>query len=195
MKKFTVILLVLCLIFGMSACGGGEGGEGGGGIKDVASDLVSRADKMLKAQGREYDNLYTAALKEKLKTPFFEFTVNSAETADELAGYSPLEEGDKFVVVNITVTSVFEEDDIPVGNYDFTILWGDTEETSGEDVAFEEFMDGMYPDEVMLSNGETLTGDLVFEVPADQTTLAISYLEVWDDEFVGDTYLVEFTVD
>lgn len=188
LKNVLAMMLIGCMALGLTACGGGEGGIAGA-AGDAASSAVDKVSKMLSARGREYDKLFTGEIGDTLTNSFFDFTVNSVTAAEELEGYTPTQEGYKFIVADITVKNIFDSE-IPVGNYDFNIIWGDDSEDSGEDYSFTEFMDGMYPDEVDLAVGETLSGTLVFEVPADETNVGIVYYEIWDDDFLGNTYVV-----
>lgn len=192
-KNLLILALICCLILGLSACGGEEGGITDT-VSNAASDAVDKVSKMLSAQGREYDELYTGEIGETMTNSFFDFTLNSVETATELAGYTPTQEGYKFVVANVTVKNVFDQD-IPVGNYDFNIIWGTDTETGGEDYAFESFMEGMYPDDITLAPGETASGDVVFEIPEAESTIGIVYYEIWDDDFVGNTYVFNVDLD
>lgn len=191
MKKFLAGVLALSLVLSMSACGGsGSGGEGDG-ASGSGGGVVDRVGKMLTAQGREYDKLITGSVGETLTNTFFSFTINDVKAADELDGYTPQTEGNKFIIADVTVKNV-ADDSIPVGNFDFTILWNTEEELSETDkMAYEVFTDGMYPDEVDLEKDGTLSGTLVFEIPADVNEFGIVYDELYDDEFKGNSYVVE----
>lgn len=203
MKKLLVGALVLCLSLSMVACGGGsEGGDSGAGTGSGSESgsgdgIVGRVDKMLSSQGRSYDELVTGKVGDTLTCTFFEFSISNVETKDELDGYKPNTEGNKFVTADVAVKNIFTDEEgkpesIPVGNYDFTIIWSTEEETAEEDhYAYASFMDGMYPDDVTLAGGESLSGKLVFEIPAGINDFGISYVEIFDDEFKGDTYVVE----
>lgn len=151
---------------------------------DTISSITDQASKLLAAEGREYDKLYTAGMNETLTNSFFDFTVKGAEKTSEVDGYAPQTEGYQFLVVDIEVKNVFD-DAIPVGNYDFYVIWN-----GGEDVPYLAFTDDMYPDDVELAKGETLSGKLVFEVPADAEDIMVAYDEIWDDDFKGNTYAI-----
>lgn len=182
MKKVLAILVTLSMMFSMAACGGDS--DGGAGV-------VDKVTKMLGSQGRSYDELVTGEQGDKLSSEFFDFTITNAESAAELDGYTPNVEGNQFIVADVAVTNTTDED-IPVGNYDFSIIWDTTAETAEEDhYAYTVFMDGMYPDDEYLTPGDTLSGKLVFELPADVKEFGIAYEEIYDDDFVGDTYVVQ----
>lgn len=178
MKK-KLVALALCVMMALSIMGCSKEEATG-----TISNFADQAAKLLEAGGREYDKLYTAGMNEALKNSFFECTVTGAELADELSGYAPETEGYKFLKVDITVKNTFG-DTIPVGNYDFYLMWN-----GGNDVGYMEFMEGMYPDDVELADGESLSGFLVFEVPADISDIMLMYDEIWDDDFVGNSYAI-----
>jgi len=71
-------------------------------------------------------------------------------------------------------------------NSDYIIAWG-----SGDDewdYSLDEFTDGMYPDEEVLQVTRTIEGILVFLVPDGLEDVSIIYDEIYDDDFVGNTY-------
>lgn len=176
-KKFVALALCAIMTFSIMGCSKEE-------ATGAISDFADQAAKLMEAGGREYDKLYTAGMNEPLKNSFFECTVTGAELAEELGGYAPETEGYQFLKVDITVKNTFGNT-IPVGNYDFYLMWN-----GGNDVADMEFVEGMYPDDVELADGETISGFLVFEVPADVSDIMLMYDEVWDDDFVGSSYAI-----
>ena len=182
-KKVLALIFGIVITMGLVACGG----NGGEKVPDTDSNLIDKATKLLQAEGREYNKLFTGKMNETLTSAFFEFKITDAATAEELEGLTPISEGYKFVVADVEVKNIFDET-IPVGNYDFNIYW-----SGGEDIGYEEFFDGMYPDEVDLKVGESLSGKLVFEVPESATDIMVGYTEIWDDDFEGNVYLIEIT--
>lgn len=187
MKKFLAGVLILALAFGTTACGNGGSGDG----------IVSSVSKMLSSQGRSYDKLITGKTGELLTTSFFEFTVNNVEGADSIDGMKPQVEGNKFIIAEVTVKNIFKNEKgggekIPVGNYDFTIVWDSEEEIPEEDTyGYQALDDTMYPDNVTLDYEKTLSGKLIFEIPVDVNDFLITYNEIYEDSFKGDTYAIE----
>ena len=49
------------------------------------------------------------------------------------------------------------------------------------------FYDEMIPDTVDLAAGDTLTGDLVFEISEDVKEVLLDYEEFWSDGSTGNT--------
>lgn len=136
------------------------------------------------------------------KTYFFTYTVNSAYVCNEFEGYQPAE-GNRLLVADVTVKSTFDSE-IEMYDTDFQAQWGEegddafsvpitydgTEE--GMEVLTENQFPGIYP----LAKGESRTGLLVFEVPADcGLDFSISYMEAFDDDSTGDTFFVNFTAE
>ena len=48
------------------------------------------------------------------------------------------------------------------------------------------------PEEYEIFKGESRTGDLVFVVPSGQTNFTLEYLEIYEDEFEGNTFKISF---
>ena len=46
--------------------------------------------------------------------------------------------------------------------------------------------------DVYKRQGESRTGDLVFVVPSSQTNFTLEYLEIYEDEFEGNTFKISF---
>ena len=45
-----------------------------------------------------------------------------------------------------------------------------------------------FPDDTTLSRGASKSGYVIFQAPSDSTELTLEYLEVYDDDFEGNTY-------
>lgn len=178
-KKLIAILLCLSLMFSFAACGGSG--------NDVINSLASSVDTAIKAQGREYENLIIQQIGETTANSFFEWTVKSVRVEkNDLGGYPP-SEGTIYLIADILVTNIFTRP-VPVGSYDYIIVWGDGD---GEyDYAYQQFYDEMFPDDITLEVGESVQGEVVFEVPITAETASIIYEEIYDDDFVGNTYCV-----
>lgn len=165
--------------------------RGGGDEESEDEGILARMEKMLDSQGRSYGEVITGKTGETLSTAFFDFTVSEVKAAEELDEYKPQSEGHRFIVAEVSVKNTTDQI-IPVGNYDFSILWESEEEIAEEDqYPYKSFMEGMYPDDTTLNPGDTLSGSVVFEIPSDISDFAVVYDEVYDDEFEGDSYMVE----
>jgi hypothetical protein len=189
-KLIAIGVVLVTLIMGVAGCGSGgnpDSRDGGG--------IVEKATKYLQSEGRSYEHVYTADTGMTLSNSFFDWTVKSVESAASLIDGEeeilPSTDANKFIIADIIIKNNCDQE-IPVGNYDYVILWEDENEESHEDNAFEEFMSGMYPNEVTAQVGETVGGKLIFEVPMDVNEGSIAYYEYYEDEFEGDAYLFSF---
>ena len=134
-----------------------------------------------------------------MRTYFFDYTVNSAYTCSKYEGYIP-SPGYDLLVAEVTVKNTFGES-ITMFDWDFIVLYDDNagEEqiydypiTSYEDLEIPEAArETLLPSEYALEKGESLTGLLLFEVPAGDTEFTVSYLESFEDDTTGDTFSVD----
>lgn len=137
-----------------------------------------------------------------MKTYFFTYTVNSAYVCSEFEGYQPAE-GNRLLVADVTVKNTFDSE-IEMYDTDFQAQWGEDGEDAfsvpitydgseeGLDVLTDNQLPGIYP----LAKGESKTGLLVFEVPADSgLDYSISYMEAFDDDTTGESFFVNFTAE
>ena len=134
-----------------------------------------------------------------MRTYFFDFTLNEAYTCSRYEGYIPTP-GYDLLAVEVTVKNTFQEG-ITMFDWDFIVLYADNagEEqiydypiTSYEDLEIPEAArETLLPSEYALEKGESLTGLLLFEVPAGDTEFTVSYLESFEDDTTGDTFSVD----
>lgn len=156
--------------------------------KKVQDDI----NTFIQADGRDYGQTRTAGIGEPLKNSFFTMTVNEAYLMKTVSGFLPIDEGYEFLCVNVTVTNTSDKT-INVGAYDFNARWGDTD----DDVSYSIEEDGLGYDLYPTGEGKdirpniTVTGNIYFDVPAGASGLKFEYLERWDDEFDGNTYIID----
>lgn len=172
MKKWIVMMVLMVLTISLTAC-------------DKAVMITDNVTKMVEAQGRDYDHLITARVGETTTNAFFEWTVSSVKTSFDIDGYTPLD-GYMYVVADISTTNITYDNNLPLGNYDYLIAWGPGDDEW--DWPLIEFTEGMYPDEVIVEVGKTVEGMLVFLVPDNVIDVSLIYDEIYDDDFVGNTY-------
>jgi len=199
MKKVIALCLSAVMLFALIGCGGGSNENetsDGGNIVDDASNAVGEAAsgiaKMLQSEGRPYNSIHTGKVGDTLTNTFFDWTVHSVTVQDSFTvdGEEFLPpDGRRFVLVDITTKNVFTEIN-PMSNTDFGIMWEDADGTQ-EDIPYEAMTDEMYLDEFEEAVGESHSGLILFDIPADVTKVYITYYEIWDDEFEGDSYLIE----
>lgn len=189
MKKRLSLFLALLLLLTLAACGGGSSGgsaasSGGTGTGDVYAE----------------DGFGEGRIGDTIHSTFMDFTVNSAYTTSDYHGHTA-PEGKKVLVAELTIKNTFQES-LPMWDDDFQGQWtasSDTEEfawpiTEAEDGSgLDTVADEQLPAEYELSVGESRTGTLVFDVPADEKDFSISHMELFGDGSEGDTFFVYFT--
>ncbi len=178
LKKISIVLLAIFLCVFGAGCG----------VKQKVKDFATE----WKADGREYGKEKTFSKDDTVETAFFKVKVNSITTEDEIEGYVPEDKAHQFIVANITVENTYEDfESITMFCDDFELTW----ETLGDETTFPEyqFYEEQLPDSYELKYGESKTGNLIFITPRDMTDYRMKYYEVWDDNFIGNTYYINFS--
>lgn len=206
MKKIVSLCAVLFTVVAMAGCAGSTESTQGGSSNNTPdassdtesasgnnalNDIASGVSQFLEANGREYGKTYTAKIGEKISNEFFSMTVNEAYKMTSVSGYTPDDKGYEFLCVNVTSENIFSEP-INVGAYDFTVRWGDGEEDF--DYAIQEEDDfgyDIYPYGADLAQFESVTGNVYFLVPKNATDIKFEYLEIYEDDFSGNTYQID----
>lgn len=174
MRKRLLLPLLAGLLLLLSACSSIPGMEGG----------ASSAD----SSGNDSE---TYNVGDEISTAFFDFTVSSAAACAEYEGYTA-QDGYKLVVADLTIHNT-ETYSMPMFQSDFILVWG----SGDEDGAYplNQYCDAQLADEYEIPIAGTAEGSLVFEVPSDQKDFALAFEEYYDDESVGDLYVVYFTAE
>lgn len=198
--KYAALIAAAAMTLTLTACKQGnnvtvennsDGSSAGTSNSSNSSEtFLDKASKFLEADGRGYGKEHSAEIGEVLNNEFFSLKVTDVYRYSSMGDYLP-DDGFDFVAVNITVGNIFSES-IPVGSYDYVLRWGEGEENS-----FEAFQVGnlhtdydirFFPDDTTLSVGTSKSGYVIFQAPSDSTELTLEYLEVYDDDFEGNTY-------
>ncbi len=175
-RKILALLTAALLVLALAGC-------------STAQEIK---DKM-QGGGRSSGNTHTATAPETQTNSFFALTVNDAYMVASLDGYYPEYVDGAFLVVDITVEDVLDTDSpMPMFTTDFLLGW---EGCAEPEVAYAKFSDDQLEDQWEMNLGEKVSGKLVFDCPANETEFTITFQEVWDDEFEGDTYVMNFTAD
>ncbi|MDR0571189.1 MAG: DUF4352 domain-containing protein [Clostridiales Family XIII bacterium] len=196
-RTALVAALAALLAVGGAGCGARE--EAGATVSGGGAEasLFDKVGKYFDAKGRSYGHISKAKVGETLNNSFFAWTLEGMSASEALLDGDeeilPSDEGNKFVTAAVRTENI-SDSPIPVGNYDFLMLWEDVEGAVHEENAYETFMEGMYPDEVTEEPGESQAGFLVFEVPREVSSGMIVYYEYYGDEFEGDAYMFDFTL-
>ena len=188
-KSWTLPLILITLVFLLTACTG-QAPSAKLEIKDNPPRPVSSAtmikptdtQKVIAACGRDSAQTYLREAGQTLSTSFFDFTIIAIKTQASYADLALAESDHHFLTAEVVVKNTFAET-IPVGNYDFSLVW-----EGGPANAHLYAAEGMYPDQIDLAPKESLAGTLVFEVPKTAQKCQIVYKEIWDDHYEGSTY-------
>jgi hypothetical protein len=134
----------------------------------------------------------TAAMGEFSENNFFKFKVTDADLHYEVNGKIPENASLSILRVSFEVVNKTTEG-LPIGAGDFLLNYG---EESSKPLG--NIVDGQFPVNYQLAAGETLTGDLFYRVPVEQTNFALEYTEVLITGGIsekGKTYSVIFSAD
>lgn len=175
--KILVLLVFVVIQFTFAACSSNSGEDTEGA--DSLADTV----KAVWDENYDYGTLSVGGEEDVLSNAFFDWKVNSIDTETSLHG-STAGDGKVFLIINISVTNT-EDYEYETGNYEFLCITGPEE--SDEVETMNSFYDEMIPDTVDLAAGDTLTGDLVFEISEDVKEVLLDYEEFWSDGSTGNT--------
>ena len=195
MNKLAALFLTIILAVSLSACGSGNNNDRNSNrnnrdtVKESNStDESSKINSLRNTSGKT-----TGVVGDTMSTTWFDFTVNSVSAyGNEYLGYIA-EHNCRLLVVNITIKNTFDEVN-PMYDHDFSLTWGDDYYAYPVEEA-ENLSDDMLPSEYQMNPGDKETGNLLFEIPADETDLKLSYVEIDDADNVFDTFTVSFQVE
>lgn len=175
--RIAVLLALAAMLLTLISCGDTKSSD------DAAK--VSLSDEVKKVWDEKYDYGTLSVGKEgaTLSNAFFDWKINGVDTKSSLNGKKAAD-GKTFLIVNISVTNT-EDYAYETGNYEFLCITGPEE---GDEIETQDsFYDDMIPDSVELEAGDTLTGDLVFEINETIKAVLIDYEEFWADGSTGNT--------
>ncbi len=180
MKKLAIIFLSFFFAFFNTGC--------------VVQEKVKKLATDWKAEGREYGKEKVYSPDDTIETAFFNLKINSITTESEIEGYVPEDIAHQFIVLNVTIEDTDENfESIKMLCDDFELTWADLE---GETTFPEyQFYEEQLPDSYDLKYGESKTGNLIFITPRMVTNYQLKYYELWDDNFVGNTYYINFDIE
>ena len=187
------ILCILLMMPLLSACGNNAADRARASVQEDLTEesiLTPVLGGRTLEDGRKVGGSAKGVIGDELTSVFFTFSVNKAELAEAYAE-EKAERGFLFLVAEITVTSISEEA-LPMWADDFILQWG-----SGENdyaYPYTRFSDAQMEEEFSLELEESVTMDVVYEVPllSDDTEYNISYLEYYEDEVEGNQFYVLF---
>jgi hypothetical protein len=162
-----------------------------GDASSASSTIVTDASEI--EDGRTTGGYADGRLGDTLVNEFFSYCVNSAELVYEYEGAEPAA-GNIFLVAEITVKNVWG-DPIPMFSSDFQVQWGEGDYDYGTPV--DKFADAQMEDEYEMPRGQTVTADVVYEIPllVGANEYSISYLEIYDDDVEGNVFFIYFDLE
>lgn len=135
-------------------------------------------------------------LGDTFSTRWFDCAAEEAESRESYEGYTAAS-GNKLVVVELELKNTFHEA-VSMYDTDFQLYWGDC----GPDewaMPLEVFCENQLPREYDLEPGKSREGQLVYEVPREETELTLAFLELiengTEEGEEGDLFLIRFTVE
>lgn len=142
----------------------------------------------------------TGEIGEKIETMFYQFTLTEPYTISTVNGISASEDKE-YLIVEMTIQNT-ESVSIEMADTEFCAAWGDGENdytaptTYYNDALLDE---NQFPSSYKLKAGESKTGLLIYEVPADQSIFTIycrdSYIDKDGNSANGAEYDIAFTAD
>ena len=188
MKKLSVLLLALAVIFGSAGC-----------TRKTLSDIVNENNGGTENNTTGTDDSYHEyEAGDTVHTMFFDFTVLDYLSSTDINGITP-EAGKQFVGVKLNIENTFNKD-ITMFSSDLIIEW---EPTSADDKGAEgphsyydkeAIFNEEFEKEYTLAPGESKEGVLLFEIPEGITKVAITTQDIYTDkqgnEHKGDVYIV-----
>lgn len=175
------------------------GSEVSGGIEEALSEETSEEQTAVPDTPTvvlpDEDGYAEGYLHDTMRNAFFDFVINSAEITTDYKGITPAE-GKELLVVNITMENT-TSNSVPMFDTDFFLYQRNDEENPYIDpitAADPELKaDGMLGSEYSIGIHETVTGDLVYEVPEGQKDFVLAFEEYFENEEYGDIFVVLFT--
>lgn len=137
------------------------------------------------------NDLFTSSINEPLETSFFKYRINSATSLSSIGIVLP-DSQNKFVIVNVTITNILPET-LPMYYDDFQIKWGESAAEMSSPI-YSIILGNKLKNKFYLEENESITGNLIFEVPSDKKELKLEYIEVFDSSLVGSTYQIKFKI-
>ncbi len=180
-KSLWIAVIMVCLLVFVTGCGSTPAAE-------TPQTLITGAEKL--EDGRETGGVAEGRLGDTLANNFFAYSVNKAYLAAEHEGKAPAA-GHAYLVAEITVKNIYGEP-LPMWADDFQVQWGEGDEDYGFPLTG--FSDSQMAEEYELAKGETITKNVVYEVPIpeDENEYSISYLEYYEDDVEGNVFFIYF---
>lgn len=168
--------------------------EGGSETTPTEETTVSTTENVVLPDEEGYAEGYIG---DTMRNAFFDYVVNSASIVSDYKGIKPAEDKD-LLVVNITIMNT-STSSLPMFDTDFFLYQpNETEDdkkyidtVTAADTSLK--AEGMLEPEYSIGIHETVTGDLVYEVPKGQKDFIFAFEEYFENNEYGDVFVVRFT--
>jgi len=199
-KKIVVVLLALCMTAAISlaGCNGGSGDQNqsdnsaanttnstNNATSSDTSNTTTNSSTNNSASPQQLSGDVTGQVGTLYATKWFTFTVNSLTTA---ASYDSITaaSGNTLAIANVTITNTFGSPQ-PFGTFDWFVdddsltayIWPDAPVNAN-----------MMPESYTLNDGDTVTYDVVIEMPANLASPFFMYKEVDENSNVSATFRI-----
>lgn len=207
MKQFIRLITITSMVL-LCACGKGNTAETEEPAA-VSSDAVTETQSEVSEGPKVVTSSFgkgEGVMGDTMKPSFMEFTLNSAYLTSAYQTLTP-DEGMKLLVLNIT-THVTQSHEMTLYDTDYQVQWGGTgEEDYSVPVTYRDEwataptykryvnLDGitdMFEGTAVLASDETMTTNYVYQVPVGFNNFTLQFQEYFEDESVGDRFIVTF---
>ena len=145
--------------------------------------------------GTDPSKLLDGEVGDTLETAFFDFKFNSVKKVSSYEGITPAD-GNQLIVANVTIHNTMRSS-LPMFDSDFLMVYGDGDNDYAYPVTFDDASKAsgeMLESEYSIGINKTVTGDLVYEIPADITSGYFYFEEYFDNGEYGEYYTVSFNL-
>ncbi len=145
--------------------------------------------------GSDSDKLLDGYVGDTLETAFFDFKFNSVKKVSSYEGITP-SEGNQLIVANVSVHNTMRSS-LPMFDTDFALVYGEGDDEYAFPVTYTDPSKtggDMLEGEYSIGINKTVTGDLVYEIPADITSGYFYFEEYFENGEYGEYYTVSFNL-
>ena len=141
--------------------------------------------------GRMIGGSVRGRLIDEFTTAFFAFQARKAEYATSIEEEHTPMATYIYLAVELTIEGVYDKS-VPMWTSDFVLRWADGDQGYGYPI--EKLSESQMSDTFYLRLGDSITKQLVFEVPEtlEGVEYSLSYLEYYADDVEGNTFYIVF---
>lgn len=172
-KLVAALLVILCAVSSLSACTSGKPSVKKGTKADKQENIIGSTEDIM-------------------RTYWFEYTINSAETAESAGSLVPAE-GNVFVKLDTTFTNI-SDSELQINSREFICYYA-TEENSYTTCLTASDIEGLMPETITLQPEESATYALIYEIPASTQRVEIGFVEYFANDTYGDKFYVDIALE